>query len=114
MEWSKTNLALIDLYTRYPNPGVLNHHAILACLAGDKPATAALLRRIGARPDRAWWKFWRGEPLYERCKAWASEGTARRSNEILETLWQQRDLLSVLPLDVSRHIDPRVQYVCEL
>jgi hypothetical protein len=75
MQWSKTNLALIDLYTRYPNPGVLNQHAILACLAGDKPATAALLRRIGAHPDPAWWRFWGGEPLYERCKARASEGT---------------------------------------
>lgn len=74
MEWSKTNLALIDLYTRYSDPGVLNQHAILACLAGDKPATAALLRRIGAHPDRTWWKFWRGEPMYERCKAWASGG----------------------------------------
>jgi hypothetical protein len=74
LEWPKLNIALIDLYTRYPEPGVLNQHAALACLAGERGAAAALLRRIGSQPDERWWKFWGGVRLYERCKAWATSG----------------------------------------
>lgn len=75
LEWPKMNVALIDLYTRYPEPGVLNQHAALACIAGERGAAAALIKRIGPRPDEAWWKFWGGVALYDRCKAWASSGS---------------------------------------
>jgi hypothetical protein len=75
LEWPKMNVALIDLYTRYPEPGVLNQHAALACIAGERGAAAALIKRIGPNPDAAWWKFWGGVALYDRCKAWASSGS---------------------------------------
>jgi hypothetical protein len=75
LQWPKMNAALIDLYTRYADPYVLNQHAILACLAGEKSATAALLARIGSTPDERWWKYWGGAPLYGRCKDWAASGS---------------------------------------
>jgi len=75
VDWSKMNAALTDLYSRYSSPAVLNQHAILACLAGEKAATAALLARIGPNPYEAWWNYWGGPPLYERCKAWASRAS---------------------------------------
>lgn len=75
LEWPKMNVALIDLYTRYPEPAVLNQHAALACIAGERSAAAALIKRIGPDPDAAWWKFWGGVGLYDRCKAWASSGS---------------------------------------
>jgi hypothetical protein len=74
MDWPAMNVALGDLQARYPDPGTLNQHAALACLAGDRPATAALVGKIGPRPQRQHWEFWGGSPLYERCKAWASQG----------------------------------------
>jgi hypothetical protein len=36
------------------------------------------------------------------------------ANEVIQTLWQQRYLLPVLALDVSRHIGSCIRYACEL
>lgn len=75
LDWSTMNMALSDLHARYPNETVLNQHAVLACLAGDKPVLAALLARIGSNPDRSWWEYWGGPPLLDRCREWARSGT---------------------------------------
>ena len=37
-----------------------------------------------------------------------------RSDEVIQTLWQQCDLLPVLPFNESRHIGSKGQYVREL
>ncbi|RYF40811.1 MAG: hypothetical protein EOO25_11615 [Comamonadaceae bacterium] len=70
IQWPLMHQGLKDLEARYPGIYPLNHHAALACLAGDKGATTLLLGRVGAQPVAREWEFWGGKTLHERCKTW--------------------------------------------
>lgn len=70
MKWPLMHQGLKDLEARYPSIYPLDHHAALACVAGDKGATTVLLERIGPLPVLKDWEFWGGKPLHERCKTW--------------------------------------------
>lgn len=71
-DWSTMDIALSDLYQRYPSQDIKNLHPVLACLARDKARTAQLLLKLPLEQVQATWSSWPGtERLYERCKTWA-------------------------------------------
>jgi hypothetical protein len=75
IDWPLMDQGLADLHERQPGPGILNHHAALACLAGDKARTAAMLGKMGTQSMEPIWKDWGGAPLLERCKRFAQVGS---------------------------------------
>jgi hypothetical protein len=77
IDWEMMDRGMTDLYSRNPNAPVLNQHAALACRAGDKAATAALLMRIGTKVYRDMWTPWGGVSHYENCKKWAESAAVR-------------------------------------
>ena len=75
MDWDRMDQAMRDLHSRWPDPAArdLNMHAILACRAGDKAQTAALLGQLQDRLQPASWERAGGRALYPRCREWAVE-----------------------------------------
>lgn len=72
MDWAKLNPAMSDLHTHFPQQHLLNQHAALACLAGDRATASTLIERIGTSPIRASWDYWGGVPLYDNCREWVN------------------------------------------
>lgn len=73
MQWPLMHQGLKDLEAQYPSIYLLDHHAALACVAGDKGAAKVLMERIGPLPAHERWEFWGGRALYSRCKEWVKE-----------------------------------------
>jgi hypothetical protein len=68
VEWSQMKEGFEDVISRYPDAWNLNNYARFACLAGDKPKTMELLRRIESSVIAEAWV-----PLLMkgRCAHWA-------------------------------------------
>jgi hypothetical protein len=70
VDWVQMKEGFEDIIKRYPDPWNLNNYARFACLAGDKPKTRELLKRIESSvvPEA-----WMPEVLKPRCTEWASQ-----------------------------------------
>lgn len=74
MDWNTMDTALTSFAKRFPGTDLDNHHAALACLAGDKARASKLFLQISQRGLAApslWARYWGGEAAYNRCKTWA-------------------------------------------
>jgi hypothetical protein len=74
MDWKTMDTALSSFSNRFGDSNLYNHHAALACLAGDKArATPLFLRTLKRYPPASslWATYWGGEAAYNRCKTWA-------------------------------------------
>ncbi len=74
MDWKTMDAALTSFAKRFWGSDLYNHHAALACLAGDRARAGPLFLRISQRTlgsPSTWSEYWGGEPAYNRCKTWA-------------------------------------------
>lgn len=69
VEWSQMKDGFEDVISRYPDAWNLNNYARFACLAGDKPKTIELLKRIESSVVA---EAWTTPLLKNRCATWAS------------------------------------------
>jgi hypothetical protein len=69
VDWARMQQGLQDWTTRYPTPWNRNIYAYHACIAGDKPTTARLLKELGSQVDFALWEP-NGRATYESCRKW--------------------------------------------
>jgi hypothetical protein len=70
VEWSQMKAGFEDVISRYPDAWNLNNYAKFACLAGDKPTTMELLKRIESSVVA---EAWATPLLKDRCAHWASQ-----------------------------------------
>ena len=68
VEWSQMKLGFEDLIRRYPDAWNLNNYARFACLAGDKPKTMELWKRIESTVVA---EAWVPISLKQQCAEWA-------------------------------------------
>ncbi|HEY8359482.1 MAG TPA: hypothetical protein VIL30_18685 [Ramlibacter sp.] len=73
--WDEVHRGFLDWKKRYPTSYQPNLHGALACAAGDRAVTAALLVAIGNGGDGQTWDRFGGRDGFARCKQWAL-GTA--------------------------------------
>lgn len=71
LQWKLLDESFGQVRKRYPKSYDVNLHGALACLAGDRRATAGSIRDIADQPDLQVWERWGGKPHWERCKRWA-------------------------------------------
>ena len=70
VEWSQMKDGFEDIISRYPDAWNLNNYARFACLAGDKPKTIELLKRVESSVVA---EAWATPLLKDRCAFWASQ-----------------------------------------
>jgi hypothetical protein len=70
VEWSQMKDGFEDIISRHPDAWNLNNYAKFACLAGDKPKTTELLKRIGPSVVE---EAWATPLLRDKCAFWASQ-----------------------------------------
>jgi hypothetical protein len=72
VEWSKMKQGLQDWTSRFPTAWNKNIFAYHACIAGDKPTMAGLLKELGNQVDYELWEP-NGRVTYESCRKWLEE-----------------------------------------
>jgi hypothetical protein len=68
VEWSLLNPSFEEWKVRYPRAYSIDLHAATACLGGDRPVTARLLRQIGNNARKDIWELMGGTGLLKRCQ----------------------------------------------
>lgn len=77
--WPRMKRGFEQLAAAYPTTWNLNHFAWLACIAGDKPATAGLLHRIGKDIVRSVWGY---DDMPSACREMAAQPDTPRPAEL--------------------------------